>query len=330
MNLTTSYLGLQLRNPIIAGAGPLCDSVEVARRLEESGAGALVMHSLFEEQIELEQKALIHHIEAAEEAYAEATSYFPRYEEFNLAPQQYVDQLKRLKDALTIPVIASLNGHKIGGWIEQAARLEQAGADALELNLYMLAVDATESGEDIEETTFEILRRVLEHVKIPVCVKLSPFYTSMSHFAAALEKRGAAGLVLFNRFYQPDFNTDDLEVVPHLRLSDSSELRLRLRWLSILSAQVGCTLACSGGVHTGQDVVKALLAGADGVQVVSALLKNGPGYVRTLLTGLEAWMEEHQYTSVKEFRGAMNLQRCPDPAAHERTNYIRILQSWRI
>ncbi|MEY4938705.1 MAG: hypothetical protein RIQ93_440 [Verrucomicrobiota bacterium] len=271
-----------------------------------------------------------HHIDTVAESHAEATSYFPDYEDYQLTPDRYLDQITRLKSALTIPVIASLNGQLPGGWVDYARRFESAGADALELNLYRLSTDPEVSGEEVEDAMIRTVRDVVASVRIPVAVKLSPFHASLPHFARLLDQTGVAGLVMFNRFYQADFDIDELEVQPQLKLSDSSELLLRLRWLAIISPHVQCTLASSGGAHTGHDVIKALLAGAHAVQLVSVLLKHGPGMVGTLLYELEYWMNEHGYTAVEEFRGAMNLKRCPNPAAFERANYQRILQSWRI
>lgn len=330
MNLETTYLGLNLRNPVVVGASPFCDNLDQALRLEEAGAAALVMHSLFEEQIDLEQAALLRHLETPAESTFEATSYFPRYDDFQLTPAAYMRTLKRLKSALKIPVIASLNGHHPGGWIDYARRLESAGADALELNIYQVSTDPAYSGEDLEGDILEIVRNVASTVKIPVSIKLSPFHGSLAHFAARLEEQGAAGLVLFNRFYQPDFDIDELEVVPRLRLSYSSELLLRLRWLSILSPRMMGSLACSGGVHTSEDLIKALLGGAHAVQIVSVLLENGPRAIPVLLEGLRTWMTEHGHTGLSTVRGALNLKRCPDPEAHERANYIKIIQSWKI
>ncbi len=330
MNLETSYLGLTLRNPIIVGASPFCDDLDLARRLEEAGAAALVMHSLFEEQIDLEQEALLHHVETPAESHPEATSYFPRYDEYQLTPAAYLRTLSRLKSALTIPVIASLNGRRPGGWVDYARRIEAAGADALELNTYQLATDPEISGDDVENNILEIVRDVTASVTIPVSVKLSPYHASVSHFAHALEQSGASGLVLFNRFYQPDFDINELDVIPRLKLSFSSELLLRLRWLSILSPRLKGSLACSGGVHTAEDMIKAILGGAHAVQLVSVLLENGPRAIPAMLEGLRTWMTDNEHDTLANVRGALNLKRCPDPAAHERANYIKILQSWKI
>lgn len=330
MNLQTTYLGLTLRNPIVVGASPFCDDMDASLRMEEAGAAALVMHSLFEEQIDLEEAALVHHLETPAESNYEATSYFPRYDEYTLTPTGYLRTLERLKASLTIPVIASLNGRRPGGWVDYARRLESAGADALELNIYHLATNPAFSSEEVEGDIVEILRNVVSSVKIPVSVKLSPFHASLAHFAKLLDENGAAGLVLFNRFYQPDFDIDELDVLPRLKLSFSSELLLRLRWLSILSPRVRGSLACSGGVHTPEDVVKSILAGAHAVQLVSVLLESGPRAIPVMLEGLRDWMTEHGHEELSTMRGALNLKRCPDPAAHERANYIKILQSWKI
>jgi dihydroorotate dehydrogenase (fumarate) len=294
------------------------------------GASAIVMRSLFEEQIDYEQRALSYLIDTPAESFAEATSYFPGFSEYQLTPDHYLKQLGHLKGTLRIPVIASLNGYRPGGWTDYARKFEAAGADAIELNLYQLATDPLISGSEIEKGMLATVHDVVSTVKIPVAVKLSAFHTAPAQFALSLEKAGAKGVVLFNRLYQPDFNLEDLEVQPHLRLSDSTELLLRLRWLAVISPHLEGSLACSGGVHNRDDVIKALLAGAHTVQLVSVLLKQGPGVLTMLLEGLRRWMEEHEYNSVNELRGALNLRRCPDPAAHERANYIRILQSWRV
>ncbi len=330
MNLETQYLGLTLRNPLVVGASPFCDNLDASKRLEEAGASAIVMHSLFEEQIDLEQQALIHHMETPAESNFEATSYFPHYDDYQLTPDTYLRALVRLKSGLSIPVIASLNGRRLGGWVNYARQLESAGADALELNTYQLATDPDVSGEDIETEIRSIVRAVSDAVHIPVSVKLSPFHASLAHFAASLEQQGASGLVLFNRFFQPDFDIDELEVVPRLKLSYSSELLLRLRWLSILSPKLKGSLACSGGVHTPDDLIKSILGGAHVVQIVSVLLEHGPRTIPVLLDGLTSWMKEHGHEDLSTMRGALNLKRCPDAAAHERANYIKILQSWKI
>jgi dihydroorotate dehydrogenase (fumarate) len=330
MNLAPNYLGLKLENPLVVGASPFCDTVKSACLLQESGAAAVVMRSLFEEQIEAEIRALAHHVESPAESYAEATSYFPNFSEYQLAPHQYLKQIEALKKALTIPVIASLNGARLGGWVDYAQSFESAGADAIELNVYQLVSRGTMSASEVEADLLEIVHRVVASVRVPVAVKLSPFHTSPVNFVKELEAAGAAGAVLFNRFYQPDIDLDEMEVVPQLQLSESSELLLRLRWLAIISPQVEMSLAATGGIHGSEDAIKALLTGADVVQLVSVLLRNGPRFLTVLLDGLRGWMGGHGYEGVDELRGAMNLRRCPDPSSFERANYIRILQTWRL
>lgn len=329
LDLSTTYLGLKLKNPLMPGASPLVDNLDRVRALEDSGAAAIVMHSLFEEQIEGEMRAEYAHLRRHRDVFAEAASFFPEADDYALGPQEYLEHIRRLKDAVGIPVIASLNGKALGGWVEYANLIQQAGADALELNLYYVPTDPAVSGDEIESDVLEIVRAVKGGVKIPVAVKLSPFYSSVSHMAKELEVCGADGLVLFNRFYQPDIDVETLEVVPKLELSTPEELRLRLRWLAILFGNVNIPLACSGGVHAPADLVKALLAGATSVQVVSALLKRNPDFIRAMLAGLRAWMEAKEYHSVAQMRGALSLQHCPDPAAFERANYLKVLQVWK-
>jgi dihydroorotate dehydrogenase (fumarate) len=330
MKLSTNYLGLKLRNPLVVGASPFADNLNAVVQLQDAGAGALVMRSLFEEQIDMEQRALNYLLEMPAESYSEATSYFPHYEEYQLTPDNYLKQIGQLKSALTIPVIASLNGFRPGGWTDYARKFESAGADAIELNLYHLVTNPHMNAAEVEADMLEIVADVASEVKIPVAVKISSFHTAPAHFCLALESAGAKGVVLFNRFYQPDINIEELEVQPQLKLSDPSELLLRLRWLAIISPHMKGSLASTGGAHSAEDVIKAILSGAHAVQLVSVLLKHGPRYLSTILQGLKAWMDEHGYESVEEFRGAMNLKRCPDASAFERANYQKILQSWRV
>lgn len=329
VDLRTRYLGLDLPHPFMPGASPMVDDMDVVRRLEDAGAAAIVMHSLFEEQIEMEQGRTRYDIESHRNVYSEASSFFPRPAEFKLGPQAYLEQVRRIKAAVKVPVIASLNGITATGWLEYAKLIEQAGADALELNVYYVATNPVEDGAAVEQRTIDIVRAVKQAIRIPIAVKLSAFFSSLSHFAAELETAGADGLVLFNRFYQPDIDIDSLEVRNELRLSDSTELLLRLRWLAILSAQRKLDLAVSGGIHAAPDAVKAVMAGARAVQVVSALLKNGPQHLASLRAGLARFVEERGYESLSQMHGTMNLARCPDPAAFERGNYMRILQNWR-
>jgi dihydroorotate dehydrogenase (fumarate) len=314
----------------MTGASPLVDRLDLVKRLEDAGASAITMHSLFEEQIAMEQRATFRHIESVAESYAEALSYFPNPEDYNLGTDQYLEQIQRIKSMVAVPVIASLNGATGRGWIEYARLIEQAGADALELNVYFMATDPAQTGAAIEGRVLEIVTSVKDALRIPVAIKLSPFFSSMAHFAWQLDEAGIDGLVVFNRFYQPDIDVEALEVAPRLQLSDSSELLLRVRWLAILSGQVRASLAVSGGVHTGLDAIKALMAGANGVQIVSALLHHGPDKLKQIREEMVRWMEDHEYESMQQMLGSMSLLRCPDPAAFERANYTRILQTWRV
>jgi len=328
MELKTEYLGLKLKNPVIAGASPLVDSVDNVRRLEDAGAGAVVMRSLFEEQITSEQLAEFAHTENPAESFAEATSYFPRMEDYSLGPDRYLDQISLLKEAVDIPIIGSLNGVNAGGWTDYARLIQEAGADALELNVYYVATDPEESGAAVEKRTLDILEVVKQSVSIPISIKLSPFFSSPAHFAKQLDALGADGVVLFNRFYQPDIDIEELVATHRLELSNSTELRLRLRWAAILYGHIGGSIAMSGGVHSIEDIIKGIMAGADVVQVVSCLLKYGPSHIGSLVAGLEHWLEDHEYDSVTQMRGSMSLKNCPDPTVFERANYLRILQLW--
>ena len=329
MDLTTTYLGFRLPHPFMPGASPLVDDLDTVKRLEDAGAAAIVMHSLFEEQITAEQLGTIHAMELHEESFAEALSYFPKPEEFALGPEPYLEQIRRIKAAVAVPVIASLNGVTPAGWLEHARLIQQAGADALELNVYSLATDPADTAVQVEGRLLGIVRAVKAAVRLPVAVKLSPFFSAMAHVAHDLDALGIDGLVLFNRFYQPDIDVEALEAVPSLRLSDSSELLLRLRWLAILSGRLRASLAVTGGVHTCLDAIKAVMAGAHAVQMVSALLQHGPVQLRQVREQMVQWMEEHEYASLAQMRGSMSLLHCPDPAAFERANYMRVLQSWR-
>ena len=328
MDLSTEYLGLKLAHPIMAGASPLVDDLDVVRRLEDAGAAAIVMRSLFEEQVRSEQMAALRHLDAPGESFAEAISYFPVAASFGMSSDAYLERLRRIRDAVAVPVIASLNGSTPGGWLGYARELEQAGAHALELNLYTIPTDAREDATVVETRAVEVVREVTKALRIPVAVKLSPFYSSLPAFVRRLEEAGADGVVLFNRFYQPDIDPDTLDVVRELHLSDSSELPLRLRFLAILFGHVQLSLAATGGVHTSRDALKAIMAGACGVQMVSALLKKGPAHLSTVIAELSQWLEDNEYASLRQAIGSMSLLRCPDPTAYERANYVQILQSW--
>jgi dihydroorotate dehydrogenase (fumarate) len=330
MDLSTSYLGLKLPHPFMTGASPLVDRLDLVRRLEDAGAAAVTMHSLFEEQILAEQRATIHHMEAHDESFAEALSYFPHPDDYALGPDEYLEQVRRIKAAVDLPIIGSLNGASGSGWIEYSRLIEEAGADAIELNVYLLATDLAVPGIEIEDRVVQIAQSVRRAIKIPIAVKLSPFFSSLSHLCHRLDGAGVDGLVFFNRFYQPDIDVENLDVAPRLLLSDSSELLLRVRWLAILAGRLNCSFAASGGVHSGIDAIKAVMAGAHAVQIVSALLHHGPNQLKKMKDEMERWMEDHDYQSLEQMHGSMSLLRCPDPAAFERANYTRILQTWRV
>lgn len=330
MNLETTYLGLRLPHPFITGASPLADDLDTVKRCEDAGAAAITLRSLFEEQIMREQLSTFAQTEQHVDSFAEANTYLPSPDDYILGPENYLDHLRKVKEAVAVPVIASLNGTTRGGWLEYSKLIEDAGADALELNIYQLATDMDTPGSEIEDTIVEMLRDVKTSISIPVAVKLSPFYTSVANMARRLDDAGADGLVLFNRFYQPDIDVEDLSTVRSLHLSDSSELLLRLRWLAVLSGRVKASLAVTGGVHTAIDAVKATMAGADAIQLVSVLLKNGPHRLANIKQDLEEWMEQQEWESLYQMRGNMNLLHCPDPKVYERGNYMLILQSWSV
>jgi dihydroorotate dehydrogenase (fumarate) len=329
MDLSVEYLGLKLAHPLLPGASPLADEVGTVRALEDAGAPAIVMRSLFEEQLTQEQLSTFMATEQHRELSAEASSVLPEPADYRLGPDTYLEQLRKIRAAVKVPVIASLNGTTLGGWIDFARLIEQAGASALELNLYAVPTDPARDGAAVEKEMLELVRTLKGRVKIPVAVKLSPFYTSVASVARGLEEAGADALVLFNRLFEPEIDVEALEVKRVLHLSDSSELPLRLRWLAILSAQRKIPLAISGGVHETVDVVRALMAGATAVQLVSTLLRNGPSRLLSLRASLERWLVEREYSSVRQLRGSMNLKACPDPSAYERANYIHLLHGWR-
>jgi dihydroorotate dehydrogenase (fumarate) len=327
MDLGTTYMGLELACPIVPGASPLADDLDRARRLEEAGAGALVMRSLFEEQIINEMFREEQDVQAAEYTFNEALTYLPRTEEYRTAGiDRYLEHLGRLKEAVSIPVIASLNGISLGAWKDFAAIIEEVGADALELNIYYLAADPLVNAAQVEEHVVRTVETVCGAVSIPVAVKLSPFYSSLPNLAAKLAAAGAHGIVIFNRFYQPDIDPEELRAVPRLQLSDPSELLLRLRWLAVLRGRTDLSLGATGGVHSAIDAVKAIMAGADAVQMVSALLLNGVEYVGEIIRDLDHWLEHHEYESIAQMKGSMSLAKTADPAAFERANYLRVLE----
>jgi dihydroorotate dehydrogenase (fumarate) len=328
MDLSTRYLGLDLRTPLVASAGPLTGEFEGLLRLEKAGASAVVLPSLFEEQITHESLDLHSLLESYAESFPEALTYFPELDDYNTGPRTYLEYLEAAKQALSIPVIASLNGSSPGGWIRYAKLMQEAGADALELNVYFVAADPAMTSELVEQRYLDLVASVREAVSIPLAVKVGPFFSAMANMAMCLVGAGANGLVLFNRFYQPDFDLDSLEVVPHLVLSTSHELRLPLRWIAILYGKVNASLAATTGVHTSEDVVKLLLAGADVAMMTSALLRNGPEHVAKVEEGLRVWMEDNDCNSITELRGSMSQQAVPDPAAFERANYMKTLTSY--
>lgn len=328
MDLTTRYLGMTLSSPIVPSAGPLATDLGAIRDMEEAGAGAVVLHSLFEEQIEHEADELEHHLEYGAESFAEAVRYFPQPHEFRLGPDEYLEHIRQARQAVDIPVIASLNGVTVGGWTDYARHMQEAGASAIELNVYYVAADPNVSAEEVESRYVRVLQAVRSAVTIPVAIKIGPFFTSVAAIAGRLDAAGADGLVLFNRFYQPDFDLDALDVAPNLVLSAPWEMRLPLRWIGILHGRVKASLAATSGVSGALDVAKLILAGADVTQVCSVLLRKGIYEIAAMLDGLQAWMEEKGYESVEQMRGAMSQRSVANPAAFERANYMKTLNSY--
>ncbi|RMF90685.1 MAG: dihydroorotate dehydrogenase-like protein [Nitrospinota bacterium] len=329
MDLSTTYMGLSLKNPLVPSASPLSNSVAGIRRLEDAGAAAVVMYSLFEEQITWESHQLDHYLSYGAESFSEALSYFPNMEHYNVGPEEYLNLIHRAKEAVDIPIIGSLNGVSSGGWIEYAQKIEQAGADGLELNIYFIPTDPQMSGSEVEQRYIDVLRDVKGSVSIPVAMKLSPYFSATAYMARRLAEEGAKALVLFNRFYQPDFDLEHLEVVPHLVLSNSYEMRLPLCWVAILYGRVPVDLAITSGVHTAEDVLKAMMAGANVAMMASELLRNGVHRIGEILREMRQWMEEHEYESVTQMRGSMSQMHVAEPAAFERANYMKVLQSFR-
>lgn len=328
LDLTTTYMGLHLKNPLVASASPLSKKLDTVRRLQDAGAAAIVMYSLFEEQITHESYELDHYLERGTHSYAEALSYFPDLDTYNMGPETYLEHLHRVKQAVQIPVIGSLNGISSGGWVEYAEKIEQAGADALELNIYYLPTDPNLSSMEIEDEYVQLVRDVRAKVHIPLALKLSPFFTALPHIAQRFASAGADGLVLFNRFYQPDFDLETLEVVPNLQLSTSHELRLPLRWIALLYGRIEADFALTSGIHTAYDVLKAVMAGASVTMMASTLLEHGVGRLMYILADLQAWMDEHEYSSITEMKGSMSQQAVAEPAAFERANYLKTLNAF--
>lgn len=329
-DLSTRYLGLTLRSPLVVSANPLCKTLANLRAMEDAGAAAIVLHSLFEEQLNLESNELDRFLWDATDVSAEATSIFPDLSNYNLGPDAYLEHIRRAKQALTIPLIASLNGVSRGGWIKFARQIEQAGADALELNIYFLAADPAYTSGDIERFYVDLVRELRATVHLPLAVKIAPYFSSLPHVAERLEAAGANALVLFNRFYQPDLDLEALEVRPTLALSTSRELRLRLHWAAVLHSQLHCDLSITGGVHTAEDVVKSMMVGGKVVEVASCLLANGIGYLRQLHDGLDVWCQQHEYESLQPMQGAMDYGSVPNPKAFHRSNYMRVLSSYTV
>ena len=327
MDLTTTYLGLKLRTPLVPSASPLSQDLDDIRRLEDAGASAVVLYSLFEEQLRQESAELDHHLSAGTESFAESITYFPQPGEFRLGPEGYLNHIVKAKDAVDIPVIASLNGATVGGWTQYATQIEQAGADALECNIYSIPTDMDVPAAEVEQTYIEILRAVKYSITIPVAVKLSPFFSNMANMAKRLDQAGADGLVLFNRFYQPDIDLEELEIKPNVLLSTPQALRLPLTWIGILYGRIKANLAATSGVHGAEDVIKLLMVGADVTMLCSTLLRNGISHLRYVEQSLVEWMEKHEYESVRQMKGSMSQLRCPDPSAFERAQYMRAVKS---
>lgn len=328
MDLTTTYLGIKLKNPLVVSSAPISSDVDKVKRLEELGAAGIVMYSLFEEQINREIEEIDYYLSYRNEFYAEALNYLPEPEEFhNLHAEEYLKQISDLKSAVDIPVIGSLNGVSPGGWMKYAQKMQEVGADALELNVYYLATNPEMTAEQVEQIYLDDLKAVKEAVTIPVAMKLSPYFSSFANMARKLDAAGADGLVLFNRFYQPDIDLERLEVQPNLQLSTSYELRLPLRWIAILFGNVKASLAATSGVHSAEDVIKLMMTGADVAMMTSVLLKRGISVVKEIREGMQRWMEVHEYESIRQMKGSMSYRKVGDPGAFERVNYVKTLQS---
>ena len=329
MDLSTTYVGMKLKNPIVHSSSPLTEHLDSIRRLEDAGASAIVMYSLFEEQITMESRELNHYLEYGTESFGEALSYFPDLESYKSGPEEYLDLIAEAKRSVEIPVIGSLNGVSTGGWIDYARKIEQAGADAIELNIYYIPTDPELAGVEVVQMHVDVVSDVKKSVSIPVAVKISPFFSAMAYVAKRLAGAGADALVLFNRFYQPDIDLENLQVVPGLVLSSSYELRLPLRWVAILYGRIPVDFAITTGVHTHEDVLKGLMSGAKVTMITSEILKKGPERIGELLRDLSEWMEKHEYDSVEQMLGSMSQKNCAEPAAFERANYMKALHSWR-
>lgn len=328
MDLTTNYMGMNLKNPVVPSSSPLSETLDGIRRLEDAGAGAVVMYSLFEEQITLESHQLDHYLSHGTESFAESLSYFPSMETYRVGPQEYLDLISSAKRSVGIPIIGSLNGVSTGGWVEYAREIEAAGADGLELNIYYIPTNPNVLGTEVEQIYLDVLHDVKASVSIPIAMKLSPYFSTTANMALRLSEQGTDALVLFNRFYQPDFDLDNLEIVPHLVLSSPFEMRLPLRWVAILFGRVTADLAITSGVRGYEDVLKAVMAGAKVAMMASELLENGVERIGEILDDMGRWMEEHEYDSVAQMQGSMSQQNVAEPAAFERANYMKVLGSY--
>jgi dihydroorotate dehydrogenase (fumarate) len=330
IDLRTSYMGLDLKNPIVASASPLCDSVDNIRLLEDHGIAAVVLPSLFEEQLILESESVDADLSRGADAFPESSSFLPDLMDYNLGPDGYLELIRKAKESVSVPVIGSLNGVSPSGWVRYARDMEQAGADAIELNIYSLVTDPSRTASQVEKDYCDLVRKMREALTIPIAVKISHFFSAVANFASHLDTSGANALVLFNRFYQPDLDIEQLEVVPSLTLSRPSELLLRLHWVAIIHGHIGADMAITGGVHSAQDVLKSMMAGARVAMMTSALLENGVEYLDTVRAGMIRWMEEHEYESINQMCGSMSQRNVPDPAAYERANYMRVLSSYTL
>jgi dihydroorotate dehydrogenase (fumarate) len=328
MDLTTTYMGLKLKNPFVPSASPLSRDITSIKLMEDNGAAAVVLESLFEEQIAQEKAELNHFLSHGTDSFAEALSYFPEPESYDFGPNEYLEHIRKAKEAVKIPIIASLNGVSTGGWTDYAKKMQQAGADALELNIYYLAADPKKTGREIEDNYIEVLQAVKANVSIPVAMKLSPYFTSMSSFAKRLDDSGADALVLFNRFYQPDIDLENLDVVPNLVLSTSESMRLPLRWIAMLHGKIKANMAGTSGIHTAEDVLKMLMVGADVTMLCATLFENGIEHIATLESGVKKWMEVHEYESVKQMKGSMSYKSVAEPSAFARANYMKVVKSY--
>ena len=329
MDLKTTYLGMTLKSPLVVGScAPLTEEIDNIKRMEDAGAAAVVLHSFFEEQLRQEQLELHHHLTYGTESFAEALTYFPEPEIFHVGSEQYLEHIRISKEQLDIPVIASINGSTLGGWLDYSQQIEQAGADALELNIYYVPTDLDIPGGEIEQNYLDILKAVKSEINIPIAIKLSPYFSNMANMAKLLGEAGADGLVLFNRFYQPDIDLNNLEVYPNVLLSTPQSLRLPMRWIAILYGKIEADLASTSGIHHASDVIKMVMAGAKITQVVSALLRHGIHYLATLEEGIQKWMEENEYESIEQMQGSLSQLNCPDPTAFERSQYMKALQTY--